>query len=538
MTGPGEIHALRAEVERCVAAGRPEDAEPALRAIVQLNPREHYAWALLGRIALARADPEGALPLIARAVASARDHPDYLNLLGVAHAEQGAFDEALGALRKAVRARPASAEAHFNIGKVLEKQGDLRAALDAFRRAAAIDPRYPGARYMHARALFRLGQYNAAEPVLAAALADDPADEWSVVLLGRVRAALRGHAASIDLYRDAARRLPASGMVARQLAHALLAAGEFRAGWEAYARRDCAGPVPRVELPARLPADLEGRTLVLQPEQGLGDILFFLRFAPAAAARGARLVVVAPPRLVALIERSPLVASTVADGDSTLPGDATALSVADLPFALGAEDTPLPLALTALPARVTAWRERLAAFGPPPYLGVAWRAGTDFGRRSEFGTNIRSLFKGVPPNRLASVLARAPGSLVSLQRLPDDGEVARFAAAAGRPVFDAAGANEDLDDALALLAVLDDYVGVSSTNVHLAAGLGRPGRVVVPYPPEWRWMLAGEGSPWFPGFAVYREQSSRSFDEVFAALAAGLGRSPDAQDFDGRAGAD
>jgi predicted Zn-dependent protease len=524
MTRPGEIHALRAEVDRCIAAGRPEDAEPALRAIVQLNPREHYAWALLGRIALARADPDGALPLIARAVEAARNHADYLNLIGVAHAERGAFDEALGALRKAVRARPAYAEAHFNIGKVLDKQGDLHAALEAFRRAAAIDPRYPGARYMHARALFRLGRYDAAEPVLAAALADDPGDEWSVVLLGRVRAALRGHGASIDLYRDAARRLPASGMVARQLAHALLAAAEFREGWEAYLRRDCAGPAPRRVLPERLPVDLTGRMLVLRPEQGLGDILFFLRFAPAAAARGARLVVVAPPRLVPLIERAPLAARVVADGDSTLPGDATALPVADLPFALGAEDTPPPLALTALPTRVAAWRERLAAFGPPPYLGVAWRAGTDFRRRSEFGTNIRSLFKEVPTDRLASVLAPAPGTLVSLQRLPDEGEVRRFGAAAGRPVFDAAGANEDLDDVLALLAVLDDYVGASSTNVHLAAGLGRTGRVVVPYPPEWRWMLEGEGSPWFPGFAVYREDSTRSFEAAFAALAAGLRR--------------
>jgi ADP-heptose:LPS heptosyltransferase len=214
----------------------------------------------------------------------------------------------------------------------------------------------------------------------------------------------------------------------------------------------------------------------------------------------------------------------VAEGDSTLSSDAIALSVADLPFALGSEDTPPPLALSALPKRVATWRERLAAFGPPPYLGVAWRAGTDFRRRSEFGTNIRSLFKGVPPDRLASAVARASGTLVSLQRLPDEGEVARFAAAAGRPVFDAAGANEDLEDALALLAVLDDYVGVSSTNVHLAAGLGRSGRVVVPYPPEWRWMLEGEGSPWFPGFAVYREHPTRSFEAAFAALAAGLRR--------------
>lgn len=522
MTSSADLRAFTAEVDRCVANGRLEDAEPALRAIVQVNPREHFAWALLGRIALVRADPDGALPLVARAVALARNHPDYLNLLGVAHAERGAFEEALVALRKAVRARPAHAEAHFNIGKVLEKQGDLRAARDAFRRAAALDPRYPGARYMHARALFRLGDYDAAGAVLEAALADDAADEWSVVLLGRVLAARRGHAASIDLYRDAARRLPASGMVARQLAHALLAAAEFREGWEAYIRRDCAGSAPRRALPDRLPADLSGRTLILRPEQGLGDILFFLRFAPAAAARGARLVVVAPARLVPLLERVPLFASVVAEGAPGLPSDALVLSVADLPFALDATDTPSPLALTALPERLAAWRDRLAAFGPPPYVGVAWRAGTDFRRRTEFGANIQSLFKEFPADALARALAPVPGTIVSLQRLPDDGEVARFAAAAGRPVRDAAGANEDLEDALALLALLDDYVGVSSTNVHLRAGLGRSGRVLVPYPPEWRWMAEGTVSPWFPGFAVCRETASRSFAEALAAAAAGV----------------
>lgn len=513
--------ALVRHVEACRARGRIDEAEAALHSIVQQNPREHYAWGLLAQLALQRGDADAALDPIERAIRLERDNPQYLNLLGVACAELGRFDPALAALRKAVRARPAYAEAHFNIGKVLDKQGDLRAAHDAFRRAAALDPRYPAARYMHGRALFRLRDYDAAIGVLEAAVADDPADDWSVVMLGRALAAVRGHPAAIDLYRAAARRLPESGLLHRHLAHALLAAGRFGEGWEAYVRRDCAGPAPRRELPERLPADLSGRTLVLRPEQGLGDVLFFLRSAGAAAGRGARIVVVTPPKLVPLLERVPLFASVVGDGSSALPADATVLSVADLPLALGEADTPPPLALTALPERVAAWRDRLAAFGPPPYVGVAWRAGTDFRRRSEFGANNRSLFKEVPANGLARALARVPGTIVSLQRQPDEGEMARFAAGAGRPVLDAAGANDDLEDALALLAVLDDYVGVSSTNVHLRAGLGRTGRVLVPYPPEWRWMLQGDVSPWFPGFSVHREHPRRSWDEAFAALAAG-----------------
>jgi hypothetical protein len=350
--------------------------------------------------------------------------------------------------------------------------------------------------------------------MLEQALVDDPADDWCIVMLGRAVAALRGHAAAIDLYRDAARRLPQSGMLARNLAHALLAAGEFRAGWEAYILRDCQGPAPRARLPARLPHDLSRRTLVLHPEQGLGDILFFLRFARAAAERGARLLVLAPPKLVSPLARVPLFAAVVSESSSDVePGDFS-LAVPDLPFALGEADTPPALPLAALPDRVEAWRERLEAFGPVPHIGVTWRAGTDFRRRAEFGANIQSLFKEVPRDVLAGALRRAPGTIVSLQRLPDAAEANAFAAAAGRPVFDAANANEDLEEVLALLAVLDEYVGVSNTNMHLRAGLGLSARILVPYPPEWRWMAEGDLSPWFPGFSVFRESPSRSVDEA------------------------
>ena len=514
--------ALVRHVEACQARGRLDEAESALRAIVQANPREHYAWGLLAQLAVRRGDAEGALDPIQRAIRLERDNPEYLNLLGVACAELGRFGEALASLRKAVRARPAHAEAHFNIGKVLDKQGDLRAAQDAFRRAAALDPRYPGARYMLGRALVRLGEFDAAIGALERAVADDPADDWCVVMLGRALAASRGHAATIDLYRQATRRLPASGMLHRNLAHALLAAGEFREGWAAYIRRDCQGPAPRAELPGPLAHDLSGRTLVLRPEQGLGDVLFFLRFASAAAERGARIAVVAPPKLAPLLVRVPWFASVVSEGSPGAPAGDVALAVPDLPFAVGEGGTPPALPLTVLPERVSAWRERLAAFGPAPYVGVTWRAGTDFRRRTEFGANIQSLFKEVPPDRLAGALRRAPGTLVSLQRQPDAEEVVAFASAVGRPVFDAAEVNEDLEEALALLATLDEYVGVSSTNLHLRAGLGRSAHVLVPYPPEWRWMAEGERSPWFRGIAAYRESPIRSMKDALFSLGAAL----------------
>ena len=77
---------------------------------------------------------------------------------------------------------------------------------------------------------------------------------------------------------------------------------------------------------------------------------------------------------------------------------------------------------------------------------------------------------------------------------------------------DASSANNDLDEILALISVVDDYVGVSNTNTHLRAGIGGTMQVLVPHPPEWRWGLAGDRSPWFPTARVARQQASGRWD--------------------------
>jgi hypothetical protein len=96
-------------------------------------------------------------------------------------------------------------------------------------------------------------------------------------------------------------------------------------------------------------------------------------------------------------------------------------------------------------------------------------------------------------------------TLLALQRNPQPGEIGQLAADLGEPVHDLSALNEDLEAMLALLALIDDYVGVSNTNMHLRAGAGRIARVLVPCPAEWRWMAEGDESPWFPGFRVYRQ---------------------------------
>jgi hypothetical protein len=93
-----------------------------------------------------------------------------------------------------------------------------------------------------------------------------------------------------------------------------------------------------------------------------------------------------------------------------------------------------------------------------------------------------------------------------------------------RDVHDLSVASEDLEDMLALLSLLGEYVGVSNTNMHLMAGVGRTARVLIPHPPEWRWTVREGESPWFPGFETYRQQADGDWTPALGRLARDLRR--------------
>lgn len=122
---PQEYAALTREAQAFLDAGRLGDAERALTEITRLNPREHYAWGLLGRIALERGDAEVAQAHVGRALELDRRNADYLNVLAIAQAETGDLERAESTLRRALRERPTHANAHYNLGKLFEKRGDF-----------------------------------------------------------------------------------------------------------------------------------------------------------------------------------------------------------------------------------------------------------------------------------------------------------------------------------------------------------------------------------------------------------------------------
>lgn len=287
----------------------------------------------------------------------------------------------------------------------------------------------------------------------------------------------------------------------------LLSAGDWELGFRDYAFRPsrhrntaCANGVP---LATRLPDDMKGDRILIAQEQGIGDELFFLRFFPHLQQRGGEFHYYTTSKLAPLLQRTGMFSQVWSSAPPAEIFNAGVL-VGDLPSLLGfgSNDTPPPaIPIQPLASFQNSAASILRAFGPPPYVGITWRAGTDFSKERQ---NVRLLDKSIPIVDIARWIP--PGAtVISLQRNPYPDEISTLAQALGRPVLDAAIYNDNLEQMLGLLSQLQHYFAVSNTNVHLAASLGLSCTVFVPAPPEWRWMLTGDRSVWFPNCRVVRQ---------------------------------
>jgi Tfp pilus assembly protein PilF len=319
----------------------------------------------------------------------------------------------------------------------------------------------------------------------------------------------------------------------QNLALGYLQIGLLSEGWKHYAwrfnRHEAEGkPANWQPRTPELPDDLEGREICIHGEQGIGDELFFMRFLPVLIRRGAKVIYLpCNPKLGPLLE--PLQAHglfTLRTTDSAATTNAIHLYAADLPLALGAAnaiDYPSAVPLQPDASLCDAWQQKFPMLsGSRPRLGITWRAGTQHAYGDDDPN--RWLSKSVPLEALMDALVPLNADIIVMQRNPSDEELQYVRSRVGAERYlDASQCGDDLAALLALLACLDSLVGVSNTNVHLFAGLGKSGHVLVPVPYEFRWQQEDDTSPWFPEFSVYRQCPITGWGKPMAQLTSALG---------------
>jgi tetratricopeptide (TPR) repeat protein len=321
--------------------------------------------------------------------------------------------------------------------------------------------------------------------------------------LGRVEEAIAAYDRAIG-------RDPAHVFARWHRSLALLLVGRFAEAWPDYDLRLRSEDVPQRVFPV---ARWDGRStpsglLLLAAEQGLGDEIMFASCIPDVLALGARCVVECHAKLAPIFRRS-FPEATIRAGsqldDSTwlrdYPDLAAYVPLGSLPqrFRRSSADFPSHRGyLRADPAKVAAWRSRLAALGPGRKVGISWRGGTAKTRRK---------LRSPAPEELAGMLRTPNTHWVSLQYDATPAEIDALAATTGAAAHHWPEAIDDYDETAALLCALDLTVSVCTAVIHLGGALGRPVWVMAPYSPEWRYGLYWERMPWYPSVRVLRQAS-------------------------------
>lgn len=523
----GSRDALAAALEH-LAAGRLGDAEALCQAILAQRPNETAALHCLGLAALRGGRADRAVACLARAANLAPGDPAVLTNLGSACRAVGQLDYAVVAFDAALRIDPRAGETLFNLGNALRALQRSDAAETAYRRAIAAGNCRHGGAAVYGNLGLLLEERGAIEDAIAAhreALRRRPdLAEYHYNLGNALRAALALDEA-IAAYDRALALRPNYPEAQLNQSLALLLKGDFTRGWAGWESRLQTAEVEQrgfVE-PLWNGEPLAGRSLLLHAEQGLGDTIQFLRYLPALDRRGGRVIVEIPKTLRQLVEtkvRDERLGSTeVRERGETLPRFDCHLPFMSLPKIMRFDGSTAAVGSAYLRPDAEAaarWQARLAV-GDIKRIGLVW-AGNPRHR------NDRN--RSIPP---AALLPLLDGSLCdnserrifSLQVGEVAAGLAQFPAGS---ITDLAPSLHDFGETAAVVAALDLIVTVDTSVAHLAGALGKPVELLLPYVPDWRWLLDRADSPWYPSFRIHRQRSAGDWAGVIAGLAAVLGR--------------
>ena len=414
--------------------------------------------------------------------------------------------------REALAADPKNFDATHLLGVLRRQRGDSAGAVALIRQAIALQPQAPLAHTHLGNALRDLDRNDEALAAYEAALAIDPNFADAIYNRGNLRLeTLDTKAALVDFAR--AMEIDPQHMEAHLHASFVhLMTGDFKRGWPLYEWRWREESLARVKRDYGVPRwtgaeDVQGKRVFVYAEQGFGDTIQFARYVKLLAARGAFVVLEAPQALQGLFAKLEGVGELIAS-DAPIPKIDFHCPLLSLPLAFKTDLKTIPAApsyLHADPALVAAWAQRVPATK---------------GKRIGFACSGRAAHKN-DRNRtlkLADFMAVAsPGQqFVCLQNEVRAGDQAWLRARSD--VLHFGSELGSFSDTAALIQAMDLVVTVDTSVAHLAGALGKPTFVLLPYKPDWRWLLKRSDSPWYPSMRLFRQAKRGDWHDALAGL--------------------
>jgi Flp pilus assembly protein TadD len=455
LQNPNESGALKLAAVLARRQGRIAEAMGIAAHGVQTHPDVAEFHAELGELSRAAGKPEQAVAAFERAVQLKPLEPGFHGRLASALFENHQFEKALAECDAVIQLKPDDVDAWSNKGGVLRELGRLDEAASAMEAALRLRPMLAPAHLN--MALIRAGQ-------------------------GRFGEAMECTGRAIEIRPDYAEAHYNLGML-----HLLL--GDMERSWGEYqwrpTRKVASGrPIWRGE-------DLRGRTVGLFSEQGFGDTIQFVRYVPMLEERGARVWLMCRRELARLLE--PMV--TVVPAGGALPEHDFCCPLLDLPRVFGTTLRDIPPPIAYLKVETDRGRSKR------PRVGLVW-AGSP-GHRDDVRRSMRF-------ERLKPIVAVPDIEWVNLQVGPGAQQ------AEGSTLVGPGMELRDFADTRAVIETLDLVIGVDTAVVHLAGAMRKPVWTLLPFVPDWRWMLEREDSPWYPTMRLFRQVRNGDWDEVIS----------------------
>jgi tetratricopeptide (TPR) repeat protein len=446
-----------------------------------------------------------------------------LNNLGLAFQEQSKPDYAIMCYRRALELDPVCIEAHNNMGLALQETGKNEEAASFFRRALELEPSNVKALSNLANALKKEGRLDEAIACYRRALQYEPQNPDVYTNLGLALRDQGQFDEADDCFRKAIEEKPDHAKARWSRSLLMLLQGDFEQGWLEHEWRWKNKELPTRKFSQALwdGGELTGKTILLHAEQGLGDAIQFVRFAPLAKQRGGTVILECPKSLCRLFANLP-VDHLVPKGSSLSSFDVQA-PLLSLPwiFKTTLETVPAEIPyLFAAPQLEEQWRARLQVLDGFK-IGIVWQGNPTFpdDRRRSFRLVQFSRLAQMPGVRLISLQKGAGREELVGNGGPNWGDDHRAPVDLGEEVDTVHGA---FMDTAAIMMNLDLVITSDTAIAHLAGALGVPVWVALPFVPDWRWLLDRSDSPWYPTMRLFRQQRPGDWEGVFEEIETAL----------------
>ncbi|WP_395824050.1 tetratricopeptide repeat protein [Collimonas sp.] len=433
----------------------------------------------------------------------------------------GYFDEALASFDRAVALQPATPCNWYQKGMTLDKLERYADALESIDRAITLDPDNPAHWLDRGVLRHKLGRYEEAlsDHATGLKLAPDNAAAWGDQ--GLTLSRIQRHEEALDSYRKALHLQHDYADVLSNQALSQLVLGQFEQGWQSYEYRWKKGnaDTPRhTDIPLWLGATpISGKRILLWAEQGLGDTIHFCRYAPMVAAPGAEVILEVDPSLKTIAQTMGREITVIGIGE-TVPQVDYQTPLMSLALAFKSDLDTIPATIPngqayfySDDAKALRWKTRQDLTDGKLRIGLVCCG-------NPFNTNDQQ--RSMRLAEFAPLLQSAAADFFLIQKEVRETDLAFLH---HTPKLRLAATDiTDFDDTAAIIANLDLVISVDTSIAHLAAALGKPVWILLPWAPDWRWLLERNDSPWYPSARLFRQQQAGAWPDVMRRVADAL----------------